>query len=206
MRILSIDIGIRNLALCIADWDGILGETIDATYREHMQIANWQVIDITRGMEELKFNKISANRNFIYRQFLINVRDQLSTIDYTDVDMILIEDQAKFNEMTKMIQAYVQAYYVYYQSHLTLNIVSSRNKTTVVRNYVKTNLPEGQLIMKTSSTKSHAKNKKESIWMCNHILQDGDPMTDMFRRSKKQDDLAETLIHIIGYITQHDMA
>jgi hypothetical protein len=200
MRIVAIDIGIRNLAICTADWSQVVGESYEETFREHMQIITWTTLDLTAELEAYKFNRITADRDIIYRQFAINVRRQLSTIDWTDIDLVLIEDQAKFNEMTKIIQAYVQAFFVYDQPATTMRIVSSRNKTTIVRRYLESRSHRIESVAK----KNHAKNKKEVVWMCDQLLTDDGQWTTLFRQSKKKDDLADTLIHIIGYISQHD--
>ena len=85
MKILSFDVGIKNLAYCIID-------------TENLQIEKWNIIDIT------------ASRNDNACAHMVNLLDKYSEL--LDCDLVLIEKQPSKNNKMRIIEGLLNAYFV----------------------------------------------------------------------------------------------
>ena len=85
MKILSFDVGIKNLAYCIFD-------------SQSQKIRYWNIIDIT------------ANKNTNACAHMVEILDKYSEI--LDCDLVLIEKQPSKNNKMRIIEGLLNAYFV----------------------------------------------------------------------------------------------
>ena len=85
MKILSFDVGIKNLAYCIYD-------------SKSQKILNWNILDIT------------ANKNDNACAHMVNLLDKCT--DLLDCDLVLIEKQPSRNNKMRIIEGLLNAYFV----------------------------------------------------------------------------------------------
>ena len=158
--ILSIDVGIRNLALCLIDdekivrhWDvsGVPPESADGLYpcmRKHLDDRPWVL----------------------------------------DADVVLIEKQPDKNKKMKMVEHFLQAYFVIKIPDKETIIYDARHKIPDV-------VGSGKVL--------YRKRKQTSIDRCKEFLETGPEgnrhWLETFKKSKKKDDLADTVMQALSF-------
>ena len=96
MRVLSWDIGIKNLSYCI----------LESIENSEIRIVNWGIINLEDSIEMKK------NRNLLFE----NIPKKLNELDFLlEVDHVIIENQPSLkNPQMKSIQMIVYSYFLMY--------------------------------------------------------------------------------------------
>ena len=158
--ILSIDVGIRNLAMCLIDnekivrqWDvsGVPPESSDGLYpcmRKHLDDRPWVL----------------------------------------DADVVLIEKQPDRNKKMKMVEHFLQAYFV----------IKIPDKETIIYD-ARHKIPD----VVGAGKAQYRKRKQTSIDRCKEFLEKGPEgnrhWLETFKKSKKKDDLADTVMQALSF-------
>lgn len=176
MLIVSFDIGIINLGACIVKDD---------------KIVSWKVI---RLMEKCSKNtSISVLADVIYSQMDLFLND----IEPTDkIDYVLLENQpSRINGGMKTVQMILFGYFQnlkHYDTRVSSIVqVNPKLKLAWVENIDKTGL---------SKQEQYKQNKEVSVSICSKFIQNDERLCTLFRENgKKQDDLADSFLQIIGF-------
>lgn len=158
--ILSIDVGIRNLAMCLIDdekivrnWDvsGVPPESSDGLYpcmRKHLDDRPWVL----------------------------------------EADVVLIEKQPDRNKKMKMVEHFLQAYFV----------IKIPDKETIIYD-ARHKIPD----VVGAGKAQYRKRKQTSIDRCKEFLEKGPEgnrhWLETFKKSKKKDDLADTVMQALSF-------
>lgn len=227
MRYLSFDIGIKNLSFClindkdlnIEDW-GILNISPDAVC-EHCMKENKQcdksakkiIIENNKRLcsshiklkqyKDMKMKNIPKHKN----QLLLigkNIVEQLDKYNhFLDVDHVLLENQpALKNPTMKSIQMIIYSYFLVngitndLSKIENLEMINARNKLKAYKG------PE----IKCEIKDKYKRTKFLGIEYCKVMIDENDKIEDKFKKlfeeSKKKDDLADSYLQGIYYITK----
>jgi hypothetical protein len=160
MKILSIDVGIRNLALCLLNDDNNL-------------IEQWDVSGIPPQHEDGVY---------------VSLRKHLDDRPWTlEADVILIEKQPDRNKKMKSVENFLHAYFVIKNQNAQTIIYDARHKIPDVAG---------------PGRSQYLKRKKTSIERCKEFIHTGETNAhwiDTFTKSKKKDDLADTVMQALSY-------
>jgi hypothetical protein len=153
MKILSFDVGLKNLAYCVYE-------------TSEDKILTWSV-------DEIKGCEIT--------RAMVKHLDSLNL----ECDTILIEKQPTRNNKMRIIENLIHVYYV----------IKSPEKKIVVYS------PKHKLGKETfKGAKMYRERKKLGINRCNsYLLQNKAEWIDFFSKSKKKDDLADSLLQALSY-------
>ena len=227
MRYLSFDSGIKNLSFClindkdlnIEDW-GILNISPDAVC-EHCMKENKQcdksakkiIIENNKRLcsshiklkqyKDMKMKNIPKHKN----QLLLigkNIVEQLDKYNhFLDVDHVLLENQpALKNPTMKSIQMIIFSYFLVngitndLSKIENLEMINARNKLKAYKG------PE----IKCEIKDKYKRTKFLGIEYCKVMIDENDKIEDKFKKlfeeSKKKDDLADSYLQGIYYITK----
>jgi hypothetical protein len=173
MKILSFDVGIINLAYCIFDSDTL-------------KIQYWEII--------------TTPDHTNYSKLYINVITELDKRPFLlDVDVVLIEKQPSFNPKMRIISGCLQTYFfirgVIDRPEKKIQSVEFFSPKNKLKCYT------GPEIIVTGSTK-YAQTKKKGILIAEWMLRknnESDMFKDVFQKSKKKDDLADSYLQAITW-------
>jgi len=218
MDILSFDIGIKNLAYCrickdtknIKQW-GILNVSCDELCNHISSKGISCDKSATYTIEgnyycpshcKLKYNegkkkkKIKSN-NTIYNigKNIINQLDK--TFESNDYGQVIVENQPSLKNPTmKSIQMIVYTYFLI-KSDIIVEMINARNKLKVYN---------GPVILTpyTNEAKNKYKNNKFlAIKYCSSMIEDQQTeFIDLYKTSKKKDDLADCYLQAIYWINK----
>lgn len=174
--VLSFDVGIKNLAVCVLDKDS-------------KQIQAWKVINLVEGNEKSLHVVASA---------LIDHMDEL-VLAYQDEPewTVLIENQPAFKNPTmKSIQMILYSYFAILQKHhgivMHIDFIAASRKLR----YMKEHFAE----MDKSDT-SYKVNKANAVAYTKQHLSLNDPsQLPFFTAHKKKDDLADCLLQALSFL------
>lgn len=188
--ILSIDVGIQNLALCLLDADGIY---------------LWTVLDLTDGAGSAKQVDLVSIARSLRRQL-----DALISSDIlADISVVVVENQiAPLATRMKTVQGMLLQYFVdrVPVSHHDVPspavvFVSSRNKLALLH------LPPACVgdhgVPKAKTASTYAQRKRRSVQLCRSLLAGCAPLTlwqSHFCKSSKKDDLADSFLQGLHYL------
>ena len=177
MKLLSIDVGIKNLSFCIFE---ILEEKIN--------IIDWKNIDISSGFD------IKKQRN----ELLENIPKELDKVDNVlAVDDIIIENQPCLkNPIMKTIQIIIYSYFLIKGLH---SDSSSISKILFYSANNKLKFYDGPEIKCELSTK-YARSKFLGKVYTKYYLKDNKERLEFFNSNKKKDDLADCFLQGLSYI------
>jgi hypothetical protein len=179
MRILSWDIGQKNLALCHFDDDNII---------------DWQVIDLTTNFK----SKIKQKDLTLLSQTIYNILEKEHK--WLDSDFVLIENQPTKNPVMKTIQMIIFGFYQYkkFQNLFKgeINLFNPRVKLKY-----QTDCPtEQELGYKRTVKDDYSHRKKLSICMTKHyLIKNKSNWENDFLKHKKKDDLADCYLQARAY-------
>ena len=159
--LLSIDVGIKNLAMCM----------IDPVTRE---IKHWDVSGVPPESSDGLF--VSLRKHLFEREWL------------ADATTILIEKQPPKNKKMVTVENFLHAYFV----------ITNPDATTIMYD-AKHKIPD----VAGPGKKQYTKRKQTSIKRCQEFIESDDTnkhWCEEFYKSKKKDDLADTVMQALSYI------
>ena len=171
MRVLSFDIGLKNMAYCI------LEDTV---------IIHWQTLDISG---EKDFTATS-------KKLLGMLHDEFPDPNF---DFVLIENQPVLkNPIMKSVQMLVYAYFQIYSyqhgSGCDVRLIAAGNKLRVRQ---KPNLDDDSVLNKSG----YKNNKLKAILYAQHYLKGQEPKwLEAFSNNRKKDDIADALCSAIQFV------
>ena len=174
MKIISFDIGIKNLSYCILD--------------EEFKIYDWNIVNLC-GDWDIKKDKY---------QILENIPKKLDEYDVLDVDVVLLENQPCLkNPVMKTIQIIIYTYFLIRGMHneespiSKILFISARNKLS----FYDGPTVECHLKNKYSKTKFLAKEYTKYYL----TEQNNEEKLEYFNSHKKKDDLSDCYLQGMSY-------
>ena len=165
MIIISIDVGIRNLAICKLDAD-------------ENHVLEWDVSGVPPESDRGIFP--SMNQHLNERKWVLE-----------DVDLVLIERQPGKNRKMKSVENFLHAYFVVHNKEVL--IYDARYKVPDV-------VGAGKAM--------YRKRKQTAIVRCREYIEKtmdkNSRWLDVFDKSKKKDDLADTVLQALSYVQRKD--
>ena len=188
--LLSFDIGIKNLAYCILNYN--TEDNSDIT------IIKWNIIPLLDKNEKCK--------GFPLDELTKRMYEHLNKEFYSyDIDNVLLENQPVLkNPVMKSVQMILFSYFQYQKIMLNRKIklikfINAGNKLKVGRNFNEINYNAEINAIKSKYTR----NKKFAILYTDKILIDrlkDSKNNEYFNKHKKKDDLADAFLQAIYYI------
>ena len=182
MRILSFDIGIRNLAYCTIEFPP---ETEIENGGAHaicgQYIEEWNIIDLgnNKQMETLAQKLLCV----LHEQFL----------DF-DADVVLIENQPVMKNPTmKSVQMII---YTFFMIQSELGLCSKDLKVRFISASVKNKLATD--ILRSATEGKYKDNKQRSVLATKHLIA-GTSAESTLDKFKKQDDIADAFLQAVAY-------
>ena len=173
---LSFDIGIRNLAYCIVQYNDEDNSS---------RIIHWDIINLCYEGEKVK--KVSLF------QLCSRLIDELDNLGIDSNHTVLIENQPVLtNPKMKSIQMMVYTYFVMLGCEKVI-LFSPRQKFTAY---------DGPIIECTLKSK-YAQRKKLGIAYCAYFIQGHEEYTHFFSTHKKKDDLSDALLQCLSYMKKN---
>jgi hypothetical protein len=164
LMILSIDVGIRNLAMCLLD------------DKNNNRVENWDVDGIP-----------PEHKNGIY----VSMRDHLDARPWIlTADTILIEKQPDRNKKMISVMHFLHAYFIIKCPKAETILYDARHKIPDVAGPGKA---------------QYNKRKKAAIERCEAFIREGTNNKDWletFLKSKKKDDLADTVMQALSFVNR----
>jgi hypothetical protein len=166
MRVLSFDVGMKNLAYCIID---------------NNDIKYWDVIQIPIGYNE---------------SMCINLVKELDKYEHMlDIDQVVIEKQPAKNNKMRIMEHLLTSYFV----------IKGVNSQESPIKKVKVYSAKFKLGSSTFKGKqNYSARKKLAVTRCAEYLKETtqtDEINTKFEKSKKKDDLADSLLQALSFIT-----
>jgi len=212
MYILSIDVGIKNLAHCLVNvenqsykiilWDSInLSDGIQhicrqITKKKCCQIAKYSKDDNYYcnkhsknivGCISIKNNNVS---DIPLPKLGIKLKEIYDTIfkDYK-IDKVIIENQiSPLAGRMKTLQGMITQYFIGLNIE-DIEYISAQNK---LKEYI-------------TKTTTYSERKKISVEITKKIIKDSNNWSELFEKSKKKDDLGDTLLQAIYYMKNNNL-
>jgi len=185
MKIFSVDVGIKNLGLCILDSNG--------------SILDWQVVSISNSEKKSKaVVDIADNLIEVLDDVFISLTEE-NTDDASPPQPItvLIENQPAFKTPTmKSIQMIIYSYFCIMRKHHNMSMeilnISATRKLKYLEKYYED---------MDRSAKSYKKNKQNAIDYVKKLLVAKFPeRLEWFLTHKKNDDLADDLLQGLSFL------
>ena len=199
MRVLSWDVGIKNLAYCILDTDDKYKQDEEKEKEEHCaNILFWDVITLQNESKHL--HKLSEE---LFEK--LNSMGEL----YDNIDVVVIENQPCMrNPKMKTMQIMLYSFFVMKCNTLMKgDITDDFKKTKVCMMSANNKLKcyKGETIeLKTKSKSKYIIRKKMAIEHCKFFIKSNEINYDYFMSSSKKDDLADSYLQGLYYIKKND--
>ena len=183
MRVISWDIGIKNLAYCEISRD--------------FKIHQWNTITLQNDCRKLNIDLLT--------QKLLGILDEKFS-KRSDLTHVLIENQPSMkNPVMKSIQNVIYTFFQYIKLinnfPYTVKLVSATSKLKV-RTHAQ--FPDNILKLKNKYTQK----KKMAIFLCeyilSHIISNSNDFERFYSESKKKDDLADCMLYSIWFIQENE--
>ena len=160
--LLSIDVGIRNLAMCLIN-------------EEDKKIIEWDVSGVPPEHKDGLF--VSLRDHLDKKPWILNAKT------------ILIEKQPGKNKTMKSVENFLHSYFIIKLKESETIIYDARHKVPDV-------VGSGKAL--------YRQRKQTAITRCEEMITNGININwlDMFKKSKKKDDLADTYLQGLSYINR----
>jgi hypothetical protein len=188
MIILSIDVGIKNLAYCIIKLNIINDKINDNT----IEILDWNIVNLceTNNLDK----KIKTDSLLNIGINLKNHFDNNSVIQ--NVELILIENQiGPIANKMKTIQGMISQYFIC-KNNYNIELISAINKLKPFLN------EENK-----QKNKDYQQRKKFGIEIMTNLINNNDNFLmwkDYFLNNKKKDDLSDSFLQCYSYLIQNN--
>ena len=177
MILLSIDVGIRNLAYIIIQVHDV----------DHHEILKWDVLELIDAKE-----KASTAQNTHIGKSLCNQFDDI--LPYYNVDTILIENQIGQNAIKmKTIQGMINMYFVIRE--YDINTIINYNASHKLKPFLDKN-------DKTTYAQRKKLSKVVTHQLCKQVY--GETLCSFYESFKKKDDLADCLLQALDFIKKKE--
>lgn len=173
MYILSIDVGIRNLAYVV----------IQTLQLDKHIIRDWSVLELIDATEKAsQVDNVKIGKN-MYEQLDLVLKDK-------QIDMILIENQIGQNAIKmKAVQGMLNMYFV--MRNYDLRQIINYNAVHKLKYFLQDN-------QKTTYNERKKMSKDITQCLCDNYY--GEDISTYYRSFKKKDDLADCLLQVLDYI------
>jgi hypothetical protein len=170
MKVLSIDIGLKNLAICLID--------------EKLNIYDWKVLDISSNSKKQTIENIADN---IHTVFDTNMES------WGHIDNVIIENQPVLKNPTmKTVQILVYSYFHMQKKHSrvdNLHFVSAKGKLCVEN-----------VVTCTKYKSKYRNHKMTSILTTKEYLKNNDTQIAFFNENTKKDDLSDCFLQSVYFL------
>lgn len=187
MIYVSFDIGVKNLALCILNYQNDI-----------LSILDWRIISLAESKKQVK--GVNSIAEILYLE-LDNIIGSLEQIDIKFIDKVIIENQpSNLNGIMKTIQLLIFSYFnllKHWESRVDEVILINASHKLQNHSFI----PSSKNITeKIGKREKYKLNKSDSIEVCRHYIKDCKELQEIFNSNKKKDDLADTCIQTISYL------
>lgn len=227
MKVLSIDIGVKNFAMCIEEFDESLVESYSKEFKskfkstvsrcdsnnkateEYNIFLNKFMVETCRTIflkkidfsEDEKFDKNKRGQLILNNNIFYSIIKNLDKFkeDFDSVDYIIMEKQLKTNPNAQTIEHHVHAYFIHrYGTNKEIENFESRHKTRV--------LCCPKKVMKNDKLTKIDKSYRKK-WTTDKVMnimldrKDNSMFDYIFKKNKsKADDLSDTICQAIAFI------
>jgi hypothetical protein len=202
MKILSFDIGIKNLAYCFMSCDGQQDGQQDQTIQT-LNIIDWKVIDI---FEESTVNVTKLTIDTIAERLLLTLESLFGNID---CDTVLLENQpVQKNPTMKSVQMIIYSFFFHKKLFdpsspiLEIKLISAISKNKLSKFIPDTEEKTAAL----GIASSYRKNKVMGVIMAKYFLNkfvsenESIEWVAVLNRAKKKDDMADAFLQGICHL------
>jgi len=196
MKVISFDIGIKNLALCILE-----------SNNNEISIIDWRVITLFDKKKDV--NGINSLSEILFLE-LDNIIGLLKELNHDYIDYVLIENQpSNLNGIMKSIQLLIYSYFSllkHWDKFIGQVLLINASLKLQYHNFK----PEPLIKIDATRNKKEQKrdkyrnNKNDGIEITKYYIKNNDILNNFFIKHKKKDDLADTLLQTISYIKKYN--
>lgn len=170
-RILSFDVGAKNLAYCIVD------VIENVSILSQVKIIEWDIISLRETKEKLDFGET-------IRRLMIALKDRFMSKSITHV---VIENQPAIkNPLMKSIQVAIYTYF--HLQDMEVRLMNASNKLKVSKKPHPTH-PKAKL--------TYNERKKLAISIAREYIVDDEYFSELFESNSKKDDLSDCYLQAI---------
>lgn len=186
MYIISFDVGLRNLAYIVIEWNETLGTH---------HIVKWEKVDL--GFSKYDIQKVLDS--------LLDVLDQLyyhQSFGASEKIVVLIEHQmtAVMKQLQTAINMYFKVVAKYSCTTITTHYISPKLKLKIANEF-----PDYSNVDTRSSSK-YKQNKLDSVNLCKWLLENkytDKEQLENLNRYKKKDDLSDVYLQALGWMSAY---
>tara|TARA_B100001758_G_C18402824_1_gene610095 strand:- start:35 stop:679 length:645 start_codon:yes stop_codon:yes gene_type:complete len=192
MIYISFDIGIKNLALCILEYNN-----------NEISIIDWRVITLFDKKKDV--NGINSLSEILFLE-LDNIIGLLKELNHDYIDYVLIENQpSNLNGIMKTVQLLIFSYFslLNHWDKIVDNVLLINASLKLQNHNYNPDIP---IKIDTTKTKKQQKNDKYrinkylGIEITKYYIKNNTFLNEYFIKYKKKDDLADTLLQTVSYI------
>ena len=192
MIYISFDIGIKNLALCILEYNN-----------NEISIIDWRVITLFDKKKDV--NGINSLSDILFLE-LDNIIGLLKELNHDYIDYVLIENQpSNLNGIMKTVQLLIFSYFslLNHWDKIVDNVLLINASLKLQNHNYNPDIP---IKIDTTKTKKQQKNDKYrinkylGIEITKYYIKNNTFLNEYFIKYKKKDDLADTLLQTVSYI------
>ena len=181
MKVLSMDVGVVNMAICILD--------------TNEKIYHWDVFSIGTMASKVKKTRRTPDQQMCRNLF--NYLDSVPMIN--EIDIIVIENQPFKNPTMRVVEGWLVSYFTIrnIDHNLKRKIVkySPKYKLKCYKGPIEAPVTNG----KNTRGKKYNRRKKLGVLHTEKLVQ-GSDYEDVLRDSKKADDLSDSFLQGVSYI------
>ena len=192
MIYISFDIGIKNLALCILEYNN-----------NEISIIDWRVITLFDKKKDV--NGINSLSDILFLE-LDNIIGLLKELNHDYIDYVLIENQpSNLNGIMKTVQLLIFSYFslLNHWDKIVDNVLLINASLKLQNHNYNPDIP---IKIDNTKTKKQQKNDKYrinkylGIEITKYYIKNNTFLNEYFIKYKKKDDLADTLLQTVSYI------